>query len=63
MKRRGFGNERKPTAPVVAVAPEQANALPVPLDDQPIAIMFDLVDPFPVATVVPRVGMQGSKLI
>ena len=32
-------------APVIAVAGEQANALPVPLDDQSIAIVFDLVEP------------------
>lgn len=33
------------TAPVVAVAGEQANALSVLLDDQSIAIMFDFVEP------------------
>jgi hypothetical protein len=31
----------------VAIAGEQANALPVSLDDQSIAIMFDLVKPIP----------------
>ena len=29
----------------VAVASEQANSLPVPLDDQSIAIVLDLVEP------------------
>ena len=52
----------KPTAPVVAIAGEQANALPVLFDDQSVAIMFDLVEPIvPVGTVVPRIGMQGSN--
>jgi hypothetical protein len=31
---RSLGDERKPTPPVMAVAGEQANALPFPLDDQ-----------------------------
>ena len=43
---------------------KQANAFAVPLDDQSIAIMFDLVDPiFPVGTVVPRVGRKGSNAV
>ena len=40
-----FNDERILIRPVVAVAGEQANALPVPLDDQPIAIVLDLVKP------------------
>ena len=45
LRNAALGDERKPTAPVVDIAGEQANALSVPLDDQSIAIMFDLVDP------------------
>jgi hypothetical protein len=38
-------DQRKSAAPVVAIAGKQANALPVLLDDQSIAIMLDLMDP------------------
>ena len=41
----GFNDDRILIRPVVAVAGEQANALPVPLDDQSIAIVLDLVEP------------------
>ena len=40
----------------------QAHALAIALNDQPIAVVFDFVNPFrPVRDFVPRVGMQGSK--
>jgi hypothetical protein len=42
---RGLGDQRKPIAPVVTVADEQANALAIALDDQPIAVVLDFVDP------------------
>ena len=59
-----FRDQRKPIAPVVAIAGKQANALPVPLDDQSIAIMFDLVDPIvPGRNRGARVGMQGSNAV
>ena len=42
------------SAPIVAVAGEQADALAVPLNDQAIAIVFHFVNPFrPVGNLGP----------
>jgi hypothetical protein len=38
---RGLGDQRKPAAPIVTVAGEQAHALAVALDDQPVAVVLD----------------------
>ena len=58
---RGLGDQRKPAAPVVAVAGEQAHALAVTLDDQAVTIVLDLVcQSGPAGTLASRVGMQGS---
>ena len=43
---RGLGDQRISAAPVVAVPGEQPHALAVALNDQPIAVMLDFVDPF-----------------
>ena len=57
-----FDNGREAVGPVVAVEGEQPHALALALNDQPVAVVLDFVDPFrPVGTLVPRVGMQGSN--
>ena len=46
----------------MAVAGEQPHALAVALDDQAVAVVLDLMDPFrAVRDLGPRVGMQGSN--
>ena len=44
--RSGLGDQRKPAAPIMAVAGPQPHALAVALDDQAVAVMLDFVDPF-----------------
>ena len=41
----GFDNGREAVAPVVAVACEAADAQAVPAHHQPVAVVFDFVDP------------------
>jgi hypothetical protein len=61
VRERSLGDQRKPAAPVVAVASEQAHALAVALDEQVVTIVLDLVcQSGPAGTLASRVGMQGS---
>jgi hypothetical protein len=58
---RGFDNARVPAAPVVAVAGPQPHGLAVPLNDQAVAVMLDLMKPLRwVWNSVPRVGMHDE---
>ena len=46
----------------MTIAGEQAHAFAVALDDQAIAVVLDLVNPFPpVRDFGPARGMQGSN--
>ena len=41
-----LGDQRIAVAPVVAIAREQPHALVLALDNQPVAVVLDLVNPF-----------------
>jgi hypothetical protein len=45
VSQRGLDDVRVPAAPVVAVAGPQPHGLALPLNDQPVAIVLDLVQP------------------
>ena len=53
---------REAIGPIVAVAGEQPHALGLALDDQPLAVVLDFVDPLGTVRDLSRVGMQGSIL-
>ena len=47
--------------PVMGASGEQAHSLAVPADDQPVAVMLDLMHPVgPAGGLAARVGKQGS---
>jgi len=61
---RGLNDQRVAIGPVVAVAGEEPDALSFTLNDQPVAVHIHFVQPFrPIGTLVPRVGMHGSKAL
>ena len=57
MRSAASGDQRKPIAPVVAVAGPQPHALAVALDDQAVAVVLDFVDPL---RAVRDFGRRGS---
>ena len=59
-QKRGLNDQRISIGPVIAVAREQAHALTVALNDQPVTVVLNFVDPRS-GTLVPRLGMQGSN--
>ena len=61
---RGFNDPRIPFCPVIPVPGEQAHAVAVALNAQPIPVIFDFVEPSARAgTSIPRVGIQNSKAL
>ena len=57
---RGLGDQRKATAPVVAVPGPQPHALTVALDDQAVAVVLDLVDPLRPVRNLRRLGRNAG---
>ena len=59
---RGLDDARVPAAPVVAVAGPQPHNLTLPLNDQAVAVMLDLVKPLrPVGDLGPARWNAGVK--
>ena len=59
---RGLGDQRKPAAPIMAVAGPQPHAIALALDDQAVAVVLDLVKPVRAGgDFRSALGMQGFK--
>ena len=63
MTQRGFDDARVPAAPVIAVAGPQPHGLALPLNDQAVAVVLDLMKPlWPVGNLGParrNAGVEG----